>query len=184
MVAWMSRRKGPRGTVCQWFDMPPFLLLFSKKLLARRLPDVFELTDAGGLRLRGRVNEPPWLHYKRARKLGEPCGRNKESYVCHLDLQKPWWHCLSCWQYWQRNPADQASFVSDERVPMRNQMEGHFTRWHTDIAYPHLYAAFLREKYPRAPHPDVVLEWRQEREQILQDTERHTFNDSPPGIRK
>ena len=50
---------------------------------------------------------------------------------------------------------------------MRNRMEGHFTKWHTDIAYPHLYAAFLKDRYAHVPHPDAVLQWRREREQLL-----------------
>ena len=46
---------------------------------------------------------------------------------------------------------------------MRNWFEGHFTRWYLDLGYPHLYPKLHDELYPRhptLPHPDVILQWR------------------------
>ena len=40
-----------RGETCEWYSFPPFMLLFSKELLARRLPSVFDLQQDGRLLL-------------------------------------------------------------------------------------------------------------------------------------
>ena len=52
---------------------------------------------------------------------------------------------------------------------MRNKMEGHFTRWHEDIAYVHLYDAFLKRLYPEKPTPQEVLEWRTKRQHVIEN---------------
>ena len=53
---------------------------------------------------------------------------------------------------------------------MRNKMEGHFTRWHEDFAYPLIYNGFLKSAYANVktlPSPDEVLAWRQKREKLI-----------------
>ena len=86
---------------CAWDELPPFLLLFSKDTLARRLPSIFELTaGAGGarqLRLRHGVTRLPWLHYKSAEKQdGEKQTPCKALYAKDLHTSRPWWHCTTC----------------------------------------------------------------------------------------
>ena len=143
------------GTTCEAFTMPPFLLLFSKALLARRLPAVFALDPASHrLTLRRGVVEPPWL-------LGEVV--SGEFVVSETT---PWWYCLPCWNYFV--PRTNGSFPSEKRVPMRNWMEGHFTKWHVDLAYPHLHAKLrvLYPEHPTLPSPDDVLQWRRARDEL------------------
>ncbi len=57
-----------RGTPCDAYALPPFLLLFSKALLARRLPAVFRLRD-------GKLTFPKGLvaHTLDARRVGGQC---------------------------------------------------------------------------------------------------------------
>ena len=44
---------------------------------------------------------------------------------------------------------------------MRNKMEGHFTLWHVDVAYPLLHAQGLALLYPHVPDPSRVRQWRE-----------------------
>ena len=50
----------------------------------------------------------------------------------------------------------------------RNWMEGHFTKWHVDLAYPHLHAKLrvLYPEHPTLPSPDDVLQWRRARDEL------------------
>ena len=52
-------------------------------------------------------------------------------------------------------------FHSNQRVPMRKQMGGHFTLWHVDVAYPLLHAQGLALLYPHVPDPSRVRQWRE-----------------------
>ena len=61
---------------------------------------------------------------------------------------------------------------------MRNSMEGNFTRWHTDIAYKHLYDSYLGERYPHLPLPVEVLEWRQKRQRAYEERDSLETNES------
>ena len=57
-----------RDEFCNSEDMPPFLLLFSKRLLARRLPAVSVYDEASGrLTLHRSLDTPPWLISKPTR---------------------------------------------------------------------------------------------------------------------
>ncbi len=163
------------GKPCQAEVMPPFLLLFSKRLLGERLPAVFEYNaSSNALRLRPETHAP-WVHYSTC-KAG----------AATMDLRHPWWYCKICWRYWQSSPSGkrcryvakpgalpetvalQADFhraTALQRIPMRNKMEGYFTAWHRDLAYCHLQPA-LRRLYPDHPTlPSVaeVLAWREAR---------------------
>ena len=102
-----------RGQECKFDALPPFLLLFSKALLARRLPAVFKLTG-GKLQRRSDSCLFPWLVYD----TGPPRpsiagGRVKQD----INEHNPWWYCMTCWNYYHRKSA--TSFHSDQRVPMR-----------------------------------------------------------------
>ena len=163
------------GQSCQAEVMPPFLLLFSKRLLGCRLPAVFAYdSSSNALRLRPGI-KAPWLHYTSSR------GGTATVDLCH-----PWWYCKPCWRYWQTKPSGkhckyapkpgalpetialQAGLHSAtelQRIPMRNKMEGYFTAWHRDLAYSHLEPG-LRRLYP--DHPTLlasqdVLAWREAR---------------------
>ncbi len=159
------------GSPCDAFAMPPFLLLFSKALLARRLPAVFEYSAAtNALRLRT-PKAAPWMNY-----LAPP--KHEE-----VDLRRPWWYCKPCWRYWQASPnarrcrisvkegelpettrlrAALQSATALERVPMRNKFEGYFTAWHRDLAFNHLEPALRRlyPDHPTLPTAAEVLAWR------------------------
>jgi len=158
----VGRRGGPfqvRGTRCSNpFAMPPFLLLYSKNKLAARLPAVFTYNaETNVLSLRRQVLEYPWMAYT------GPAGPKTQRAV---DAKTPWWHCLPCWRYYTRRTAKGAPFYSDQRIPMRNWFEGHFTKWHVDLAYPHLYP-HLRRLYPNhrtLPSVADVLAWRERRD--------------------
>ena len=59
-----TRGKGP----CAWDAMPPFLLLFSKRTLANKMPVVFDkehFDRTKQLRLRSNLSHLPWLNYTR-----------------------------------------------------------------------------------------------------------------------
>ena len=164
------------GTPCKGSDMPPFLLLFSKALIGRRLPSVF-LYDPSARTLSIRdVTKAPWIHYRRGRGgVLSMCGNN------------PWYYCSVCYLYWAQQSrrtsqsflarggckeiatlrAAYASATAVKRMPMRNWFEGYFTAWHRDIAYCHLHPS-LKRIYPENPTlPPVadVLHWRQRKNQ-------------------
>ena len=67
-----------RGQRCAWDALPPFMLLFSKRLLARRLPSIFEITEDERLLLKTSATQLPWLHYKSRRVADKtaPTGRS------------------------------------------------------------------------------------------------------------
>ena len=155
-----------RGEHCEWYCLPPFMLLFSKELLARRLPSVFELCRDGRLLLTDTVQQLPWLHYTTRGGPGHdaPKGRMRKTYEYRLDVQNPWWFCRACYRYNHKTSANAPHFISNTRIPMRNRFEGNFTKWHADIAYPLLYQAGLYKIYPHVPPPDDVLAWRRAKE--------------------
>lgn len=139
-----------RGSPCEWYDLPPVLLLFSKRKLAERLPTVFKHEDNKLTQKRGATL--PWLAYN---WLGDKPG---------VDEEMPWWHCLTCYNYYHHK-NDETGFRSDCRLPMRNWFGGYSTRWYIDLGYPHLYPKLRDELYPKhpmLPHPDEVLQWRKE----------------------
>ena len=171
------------GTPCTGNDMPPFLLLFSKSLLGRRLPTVFLYDSATNTLSLRDITRAPWIHYTRNDR-GDPVVSDKT----------PWYYCSVCYLYWRqglrRNPQPSsaqrsggeiaalatlyAQAVAVKRMPMRNWFEGYFTAWHRDIAYCHLHPA-LRRIYPdhkTLPSVAEVLHWRQRTNQ--NKTELHT----------
>ena len=145
--------------------MPLFLLLWPKETLARRMPAIFKYdVDRKTLVLRGDVASAPWLHFvvraKSAGKKGRassqrPLSKTSRKEVrmqnptrsdalhgrrLELDADKPWWYCTACHAYWiprgHERTNGEAIFASDERVPMRNFLEGYFPRWHVDTGFP------------------------------------------------
>ena len=90
-----------RGQRCAWDALPPFMLLFSKRLLARRLPSIFEITEDERLLLKTSATQLPWLHYKsrRAANKNAPTGRSQETYEYLLDMSNSWWYCRTCFRY-------------------------------------------------------------------------------------
>ena len=91
-----------------WDSLPPFLLMYSKKKLGRRLKTIFQYDDRRKtLRLKCNITSCPWLNYNTSH------GQKPK-----LSLNKPWWNCMSCSKYWHE--AGQLR----PRVPMRNWLEG------------------------------------------------------------
>ncbi len=149
-----------RRKLCSWAAMPLFLLLWSKKRIADAIPSVFEWDQtARTLKLRHGWASAPWLHFKHA-------GRNEKDDLPRrpgevLDESKPWWFCRTCFYYWSPSAGPDNKRTQLERVPMRNKLEGIYTRWHVDLAYVHLYP-FLKQAYPEhhsLPVPDAALQW-------------------------
>ena len=102
-----------RGIQCNHAALPPFLLLFSKALLARRLPTLFKLAD-GRLQRKGDRCQFPWLVYDTGPPRPSCCGgRVKQD----INEGHPWWYCMTCWNY--NHMKSVSSYYSDQRVPMR-----------------------------------------------------------------
>ncbi len=137
-TAHLKRDIGIPGLACQvrgeteWHALPLFLMLWSKKTHAARLQEVFTYDAAANtLCLTRGTATAPWLHFK-TKGRGKfdatlPTRRRKE---LSLDVAKPWWFCHVCYPYWFSK--------TQERVPMRNWLEGMYTRWHLDIGFSHL----------------------------------------------
>ena len=196
---------------CAWGAMPPFLLLFSKATLARKIPNVFELHTTHStprnkavtqLRLRSDVTHLPWLNYRRGAVKREVNMTEREWHALRVNHRRSqpkettnegdeskkrqaegqgkdksktkrtsddaakdeeegnaWWYCRVCWKYWHNSSKTEEL----RRIPMRNWLEGHYTRWHCDVAYVHLYPTLMKQ-YPklskRLPTPADVKEWK------------------------
>ena len=175
---YMPKEIGKAGPPCQergkplspdnWEVMPPHLLLFSKKTFASRLPSVYVYTEDGKLRLRNGAMAAPWLHFVHKNHVGAESGRQfcRENGAWVMDHRKPWWYCQICHNY--RLPTSECAEA--ERVPMRNYWEGYFTRWHTDLGYPHLYPG-LRDLYSyhtTLPTPDAALTWQKQYKEYVE----------------
>ena len=83
-----------------------------------------------------------------------------------LDTNTPWWYCTACHAYWiprgNKRSNGEAMFASDDRVPMRNFLEGYFTRWHIDMGFPYLWQQ-LERLYPdldTLPSVTDALAWQ------------------------
>ena len=94
-----------------------------------------------------------------------------------LDDSVPWWFCTVCFGYWHpslaRSGGNEADANDDQgasgvearrlRVPMRNKLEGYYTKWHEDLGFVHLRPALVQQ-YPdltTLPSTEEVLEYRQ-----------------------
>ena len=147
-----------RGTATTWDTMPLCLLLWSKKRLAETLFRGIGKYDAGTntLTLTGGPEVAPWLHFTKGHPKSNATYphfvRDGLPYV--MDASTPWWYCRICHRYWICNDP--------HRLPMRNRLEGLYTRWHIDLAFPHLHTK-LRQLYPELktlPTVAEALQWR------------------------
>ena len=104
-----------RGQITDWFVMPPFLLLWSKKALAKFLRSLMvfdETTNA--LRLKNGWLTAPWLHL--------------EQQGAAVHDQNPWMYCTDCHDYMipsVKVPSETVELQpkSSLRIPMRNRQE-------------------------------------------------------------
>ena len=179
---WNGKRGTPcqvRGTTVTWDSMPPFLLLWSKKKLGVLLravcnydPKSNKLTFAK--QKAGRqvgYEEAPWLVFR-------PYSKNHDSKKCiyrygkaeMLCVETPWWYCNICHSYYFSNSND------PRRVPMRNKLEGMYTRWHRDLSFVHLRPK-IAELYPdlsTLPRVEEVLVWHKLRNQYIEQLRAKT----------
>ena len=193
-----------RGPYSTWDWLPLLLLLWSKQTIAKSMPAVFHFDETTrALSLKGDASSAPWLHFVvRARTPAKtrppaPTKRvrakrgNTDKIIRHdalhgrrmeLDTEKPWWYCTSCHAYWlpKGHNKGEPTFTTDERIPMRNYLEGYFTRWHVDMGFP-----YLREQLQRL-YPDLstlpsvadALEWQRRYLQwaaMLRESEQSKF---------
>ena len=77
----------------------------------------------------------------------------------------PWWYCSVCHSYYFSLKC-----TDPRRVPMRNKLEGLYTRWHGDLSFVHLRPK-IAELYPdlkTLPTTDEVLEWHKLRNKYVE----------------
>ena len=80
-----------------------------------------------------------------------------------VDRAKPAWYCQWCHRYLLKEEA------VPQRMPMRNHLEGCYTRWHMDVAYPNLRPA-LRRLYldlTTLPSAEDAQEWHRRYEEYV-----------------
>ena len=140
-----------RGRITDWFSMPPFLLLWSKKALGRFLRAVMTYDDTKGtLTMKRGWLTAPWLHLKQHEK--------------DVDVKKPWMYCTDCHEYMlPKDPAEGKRDVQKlQRIPMRSRQEALYTRWHQDLGFPHLRESVI-DVFPalkdQLPSEEKVLEF-------------------------
>jgi len=126
-----------RGRITDWFSMPPFLLLWSKKALGRFLRAQMSYDESTNrLQLKGRSwKTAPWLHL--------------QQHVDDVHEQTPWMYCTDCHDYMipsVKVPSETVELQpkSSLRIPMRNRQEALYTRWHLDLGFPHLRESLLK----------------------------------------
>ena len=172
---------GKRGPACQvrgskvsWDSMPPFLLLWSKRKLGVYLRAVCNYNNERSTLtckkiMNGRkvgYEEAPWLVFRPyAEKYVSPASIYRNDGTEVLWEETPWWYCNSCYSYYFMLKA-----TDPRRVPMRNKLEGLYTRWHWDLSFVHLRPKLV-ELYPdlrTLPTTDEVLEWRQLRNKYVE----------------
>ena len=108
-----------RGQITDWFCMPPFLLLWSKKALGRFLRAVMTYdATTNSLQLKRGWLTAPWLHFKQHDK--------------DVDVKKPWMYCTDCHDYMlpkvqEHGETDELGRKSVQRIPLRNRHEALYT---------------------------------------------------------
>ena len=178
-----------------WDAMPLFLLLWTPAALASYLPSVFAYQPSTqSLTLKGGIETAPWLNLVSMNR--ERCApdlpydaRRRRG----LNKSKPWWFCGTCASYWHASTPSTAADSDDEatasstlklskagelrlRVPMRNKLEGYYTKWHLDQAYAHLRPKLV-ELYPdlaTLPRTEDVLEYHRRYETYVQNCRETT----------
>ena len=168
------------GKPCSGGDMPPFLLLFSKSLIGRRLPTIFKYDAEKNTLALLDVTKAPWIHYI-----------DNKRHAPKMCEKTPWYYCYTCSTYWTKHPNRDAkpsaantknpstagleavynAATNTKRMPMRNWMEGHFTAWHRDVAYCHLYPSLIKiyPKHSTLPSVADVLQWRQRKKDLKEE---------------
>jgi hypothetical protein len=150
-----------RKKACNWDDLPLFLLLWSKRKIANSIPALFALDANNKLTLHHGLSSAPWLNFKKRGRSSTNGLPTKNDGDLILDVSKPWWFCSVCYKYWSPSSGVVAE-DNIQRVPMRNRLEGLYTRWHLDVAYVHLYPS-IRRLWPTLtslPTPAAVLKWQ------------------------
>ena len=116
-----------RGCITNWFSMPPFLLLWSKKALGRFLRALMSYDESSNrLKLKRGYLSAPWLHLRQ--------------HANDVDVEKPWMYCTDCHDYMVPSMKEKEEETgkltgklipkSHLRVPMRNRQEALYTKWH------------------------------------------------------
>ena len=110
--------------------------------------------------------EAPWLVFRPyAEKLVHPGSIYRNDGAEMLWEETPWWYCNTCHSYYFSLKSN-----DPRRVPMRNKLEGLYTRWHWDLSFVHLRPK-IAELYPdlsTLPATDEVLEWHKERNRYVE----------------
>ena len=154
-----------RGRVTDWFAMPPFLLLWSKKALGKFLRAVMSYDESSNqLRLNNGRVRAPWLHL--------------QQHFTEVQEDSPWMYCIDCHDYMVptvREPGGVKVPKRKTRIPMRNRQEALYTRWHRDLGFPHLRESLLTV-FPalqgQLPTTAEVLEFQKTRQQWVQALRR------------